>query len=157
MRIKKYRLEYDDERKNMLVLESSNNFPSFSGSLNTPEAIYRVVNEVFGADKQVEEHGYLLGLDMKCHPVGFFDISHGDTSSAVVSMKSVFQRALLCGASQIVLLHNHPSGDPTPSKADSKLYEKIKEASKIMDIPLIDSIVIGNGCYYSFCENDNMH
>lgn len=48
----------------------------------------------------------------------------------------------------------HPSGDPTPSKADREVYEKIKEAGKLIDIELIDFIVIGDNCYHSFSEND---
>lgn len=59
---------------------------------------------------------------------------------------------MLCGATGIILAHNHPSGDITPSKEDVTVYRRIREASEILGVNLLDNIVIGNG-YFSFMEN----
>lgn len=61
-------------------------------------------------------------------------------------------KALLCGASTIVLAHNHPSGDPTPSELDINAMERIKDAGDILEVPLMDFLVCGDNCYYSAKE-----
>lgn len=155
MRIKKYRIEYGEDRENILVLESSKNFPNIIGkNLNNPQKIVDCINIAFNADRQLEEYAYMVCMDTKCHPVGFFEVSHGSVCETIMSSKSIFQRALLSGAASIVIVHTHPSGEPTPSKADREVYEKIKEAGKLIDIELIDFIIIGDNCYHSFSEND---
>ncbi len=65
--------------------------------------------------------------------------------------RDIFIKALLCGATGIILAHNHPSGDVVPSKEDMTLYDKVKEAGKIMDISILDNIIVGDG-YFSFAE-----
>lgn len=62
--------------------------------------------------------------------------------------------ALRAKAVYIVLLHNHPSGNATPSNADKEVTSRIYQASLLMDIPLLDHIIIGDNCYYSFKENN---
>lgn len=65
--------------------------------------------------------------------------------------REIFQRALICGAVNIVIAHNHPSHDTTPSKDDDVAASKISEAGKLMKIQLVDFIIIGNG-YFSYAE-----
>ena len=77
-------------------------------------------------------------------------ISKGSITSSMVVISSVFKAALEKNAQRIVLLHNHPSGDPTPSKQDIIMTRRIKEVSDLIDIPLIDHIVIGDKRYTSF-------
>ena len=64
----------------------------------------------------------------------------------------IFIKALLCGASGIVIAHNHPSGDTTPSKEDIESYNRLKEAGKLIGINVLDSVIVGDS-YYSFMEN----
>lgn len=108
---------------------------------------------VFEADRQAEEHGYLIAMDVKNKPVGVFEISHGAASFSVLQTREVFIRLLLCGASGFILAHNHPSGDPSPSEEDIEVTKKFTEAGKLMAVPLIDHIIIGDGRYYSMREN----
>ena len=61
-------------------------------------------------------------------------------------------KALLCGATGIVLVHNHPSGDTTPSKQDIQVIQRIKEVGELLGIPLTDSLNVGDGSYCSFRE-----
>ena len=69
-----------------------------------------------------------------------------------MSSREVFIEALKHRASNLMLLHNHPSGDPRPSKQDIAITRKIKEAGELMDIPLIDHIILGDMCYVSLKE-----
>ena len=91
----------------------------------------------------------LVLLNMKNIIVKIIDISYGGTNSAQVNPKEIMAEAIKIGAPKILLVHNHPSGDPEPSFADFEITERIEKASKIMGIELIDHIVIGDGSYES--------
>ena len=70
----------------------------------------------------------------------------------MIGVRELFQKLILVNAAGFVFAHNHPSGDPTPSKEDADLTEKIKQAGKVLDVQLFDHIVIGDRIYYSFAE-----
>lgn len=72
------------------------------------------------------------------------DVCFGGTNSAILKPKDVLQEAIKLGAPKIILVHNHPSGDPTPSRSDFDFTEKLVQASKIMGIELLDHIIIGD-------------
>ena len=91
----------------------------------------------------------LVLLNTKNIIMKIIDISYGGTSSAQVNPKDILAEAINVGAPKILLIHNHPSGDPEPSFADFEITERIEKASKIMGIELIDHIVIGDGSYES--------
>ncbi len=80
------------------------------------------------------------------------DISTGALAETSASAREVFSDAIRIGAYAIVLIHNHPSGDPTPSRNDISTTEKLIEAGKILGIEVMDHIIIGDGRYISFKE-----
>ena len=92
-------------------------------------------------------------FDIKSRFLGDKFISKGSLSSSVVDISSVMRTALEKNASKIVLLHNHPSGDCTPSKDDIAVTDRLAEGSRIFSIELCDHIIIGDNEYYSFYEN----
>ncbi len=94
----------------------------------------------------------LLLLDSKLRLIEEHILSVGTINASLLSSRDVFVKAIRSGASNLMLLHNHPSGDPGPSKQDIYMTQKIKEAGELMDIPLIDHIILGDGCYISFKE-----
>lgn len=103
---------------------------------------------------QEKEKILLLLLDNKLQLIEEYVISLGTVNSSLLSSRDVFIRALKCRASHLMLLHNHPSGDPKPSTQDILITHKIKEAGELMDIPLIDHIILGDGIYTSLKEED---
>lgn len=92
-------------------------------------------------------------FDVKSRFLGDKFISKGSLSSSVVDISSVMRTALEKNASKIVLLHNHPSGDCTPSKDDIAVTDRLADGSRIFSIELCDHIIIGDNEYYSFYEN----
>lgn len=153
MRIIKYAVELDENKKNILVKESSQNCPLIN-NLGNPSKIRDMLNIVFHAKSKAEEYMWLIALDSRCNPIGMFELSHGTVNASLVTPREVFVRLCLCGAAGCVLAHNHPSGDPSPSKEDIEVTAKIKEAGSIMNIKLHDHIIIGDDIkYYSFAEN----
>lgn len=79
-------------------------------------------------------------------------LSDGCVNMALISPREIFLEALKDKAVNIILVHNHPSGDPTPSRADRELTDNVAGAGEQMDIPLLDHIIIGDNRYTSFKE-----
>ena len=121
-------------------------------SLNSADVIYRFFNDVFIDKKQ--EHFYCVYVDTKGNYIDKKCLFVGTINSSVVHPREVFKEAYLLSASGIVCVHNHPSGDSTPSKEDKLITKKLKEISLIHGINFIDHIIIGKGNYFSFYEND---
>ena len=88
-------------------------------------------------------------LNSKNTIIKMVDVCFGGTNSAILKPKDVLQEAIKLGAPKIILVHNHPSGDPTPSKSDFDFTERLVQASQIMGIELLDHIVIGEYGYRS--------
>lgn len=121
---------------------------------NTPSIITTIVRDIFHTDTLADEFTYLLTFDNAMRPIGIFELSRGSVNLCLVSMRGIFIRALLTGASSIILLHNHTSGDTSPSKADFKTAIKLKVLGNVLEIPLLDFLIIGKDSYYSMQEND---
>ena len=118
----------------------------------TPESIAKYYMEDMRHSKREEMK--LLLLNTKARLIGESDISKGTVNSAVVSPRELFLEALQKNAVFIILLHNHPSGDPTPSKEDIIVTKRVMEAGKLIGIELLDHIIIGNNCYTSMKEDN---
>ncbi len=101
---------------------------------------------------QKQEQMKLLMLNTKSKLVGESNISKGTVNASLVSPRELFIEALEKNAVSIILMHNHPSGDPTPSENDILLTKRVKEAGMLIGIELLDHIIIGNNCYISFAE-----
>lgn len=99
-----------------------------------------------------QEHLLLLMLDNKSRLLGEKLLFTGTVNASIVSPREIYLEALRYHAVGIILLHNHPSGDPTPSDADRRVTAKVRDAGKCLDIPLLDHIVIGDKKYVSFRE-----
>lgn len=119
-------------------------------NFSDPESIAEYYMEDFRHREQ--EHLLLLLLDNKSNLLGEKLMFTGTVNASIVSPREIYLEALRYHAVGIILLHNHPSGDPTPSDADRRMTRKIREAGSFLDIPLLDHIVIGDKRYVSFRE-----
>ena len=103
---------------------------------------------------QEKEKILLLLLDNRLQLIEEYMISLGTVNASLLSTRDVFVKALTCRASSFMLLHNHPSGDPAPSRNDIQITQKMKEAGELMDMPLIDHIILGNGTFISLKKEE---
>ena len=103
-----------------------------------------------------QERMKLLMFNTKTRLLGETDISKGTVNASLVSPRELFIEALQKNAVTIILLHNHPSGDPAPSKEDMLITKRIQDAGALIGIQLLDHIIIGNNCYTSFIEEGFM-
>lgn len=99
-----------------------------------------------------KEHFCVMSLNTKNKIIGFDNIATGTLSMAPVHPREVFEVAIKRHAASIILLHNHPSGDPSPSREDISVTQRLVKAGKIMDIPVLDHIVIGDNRFISIKE-----
>ncbi len=96
-------------------------------------------------DDDDQEHFGIVMLDTKNNPLGIVKITTGTLDASLVHPREVFKPAIVQGCSSIVLFHNHPSGDPAPSREDFAVTKRLEEVGKIIGIEILDHIVIGNG------------
>ena len=92
-----------------------------------------------------QEHFVVACLDTKHAPLGVYRITTGTLDASLVHPREVFKPALIEGSSAIVLSHNHPSGDPTPSREDHQVTSQLTEAGKLLGINVLDHIIYGCG------------
>lgn len=103
------------------------------------------------------EHFVTLMLDVKNRVIGVHTVSIGTLNASLVSARDVFKAAILCNAASIVLGHNHPSGDVTPSPEDLHVTEILQKAGTLMDIEVLDHVIVGQeGSYHSLKRSGQM-
>lgn len=101
---------------------------------------------------KTQECVFAVYLDQKCKLLKKQMITMGTVNASLLSPREIFLEALKCGAVNLILIHNHPSGNANPSNEDCKMTRQIQEAGALLQIPLLDHIIIGNQTYYSFAE-----
>ena len=100
----------------------------------------------------MQEHFIALYLNTKGELIKKETLFVGSLNSALVHPREIFKHAVIHSAASIIIVHNHPSGDPTPSKNDIDVTKVIHKNSLMMDIELMDHIIIGRNKYFSFKE-----
>ena len=101
---------------------------------------------------ELREHFAVMLLDTKNHVLGMPTVSVGSLSASIVHPREVFRVAIQQAAASIILLHNHPSGDPSPSQEDIAVTEQLIKVGKIMNLPVLDHIIIGDNKFISLKE-----
>lgn len=144
MRIVKYNTKFDEDRKVVIEKDYSVNYPELDNKMSSPEKVCKLAKGFLRMHEDTEEHMYMLCLNTKLILTGLFEISHGNVNSSIVGTREVFQKALLGNAVSIILLHNHPSGDCTPSREDINVTQRLQEAGKIIGVDVLDHIIIGD-------------
>jgi DNA repair protein RadC len=123
----------------------------FATSFTNSELAARYLIEKIGSCEQ--EVFYILYLDRKNAIKSETLLSKGTISSTVVDIRLLYKEAVQQAASSIIVAHNHPSGNLTPSQADIDITHKIKEAGKLFDITLLDHVIVSQKGFYSFADN----
>lgn len=113
---------------------------------DTPDSIFDYLRVKIGNEKK--EHFVLLFLDTK-NKLITSEVSTGTLNASLVHPREVFSQAVLCHASHVIVAHNHPSGDPTPSDEDIKTTNRLVEAGKILGISVVDHMIITSDKYSS--------
>ncbi len=98
------------------------------------------------------EHFMVISLNTKNMVISIETASIGSLASSIVHPREIFRNAIRIGAASVILAHNHPSGNPTPSSEDVEVTKRLYEVGSVVGICVLDHLIIGNGSYYSFKE-----
>lgn len=152
MRVIKYKTKLTEDQKAVLEKEVSVNCPEVDRKMNSPEKLVILARSFLRMHEETEEYMYMVCMNTKLEMTCVFEISHGNVNSSIVGTREVFQKALLANAVNIALIHNHPSGDPTPSREDVEVTKRLMEAGKIVGVQVIDHLIIGRPGFSSLKE-----
>lgn len=134
-------------------------FPNFKASerpkITCSGDAYKLLVDRWPDIDYCESFGVIL-LNRANRVIGLSIISTGGLSGTVADPKKVFQVALKTNSSNVILVHNHPSGSTTPSEADNKLTQKMKDVGIALDLFVIDHIIITTEKYYSFADEGHI-
>ena len=116
-----------------------------------PEAVLPLLREILSGREQ--ESFIILMLDARNRVTAWREVARGSASHVEVPVREIFGTALMSFGLALILCHNHPSGDPSPSAADNFMTAKLKEVGELIGITIVDHIIIGSGDrYYSFAH-----
>ena len=118
--------------------------------ISTSEDTYSFIREYF--DALDREHFGVLLLTTRNNVIGCHLCSVGTIDEALVTPRECIKAALLCNATRLILIHNHPSGEPAPSPQDETITKKIQEAVKLFGFIIIDHIIVGENSFFSFAD-----
>ncbi len=120
-----------------------------AGRISRPEEVYELLHDL---QRETKEHFLALHLDGKNRIICLDRVSTGSLNQSIVHPREVFKGALLSSAAAVVLVHNHPSGDPTPSNEDREITRRLREVGDLVGIKVLDHVIVGEGRYVSFSE-----
>jgi DNA repair protein RadC len=101
------------------------------------------------------EHFLVLMLDARHKAIAYQVVSVGTANASLVHPREVFQAAVAAGAVAVIVAHNHPSGDPSPSREDREVTERLLRAGEVLGIRLLDSVVVSDSGYVSIREEES--
>lgn len=148
MRITKYKTKLTEDKKVTLEKEVSVNRPDLDRKLNSPDKVVRLARDFLHLHEQSEEYLYMVCLNVKLDVTSVFELSHGNVNSSIVGIREMFQKALLANAVNIIVMHNHPSGDCSPSREDIDITKRMVEAGNLLGVQVIDHLIVGD----SYCS-----
>lgn len=155
VRMIKYKTKLTENKRVELEKEVSMNCPDLTSVIRSPEDAATIGRGFMRIHEEPEEYMYMICMNTKNRIIGVFEISHGTVNSSIVGVREIFQKALLANAVSILIMHNHPSGDPTPSREDIEITRRIVEAGKILGVQVLDHIIVGDQ-YTSLKEKGHM-
>lgn len=140
-----------------LLRESSGTYQLDSDiTLNSAKQVVEVVNSAYNLQNLTQENVILLTADTKLKCVGLHVVHVGSVRESVFNIPDIFKRVLLSNSGRFFLIHNHPSGDSTPSQEDINATSRVLDASKVMNIDFVDHIVVGYNDHTSIREKTDL-
>jgi DNA repair protein RadC len=128
--------------------------PWAGSAVTGPQDVYDLVRPMI--EDRDREHLVALYLDIKNRPLGIHTVSIGCIASTLFEPRGVFTPALLCNAAHVVIAHNHPSGDPTPSPDDIRCAHSLRQAGELLGVTVLDFVIVGHGTFQSLKQRGDI-
>jgi DNA repair protein RadC len=140
-----------------LVKEDVKRYPELNRGINSAKSVRDIAVTLFDLENEPREIFGLLCLDTRNNLNNASIVAIGNLNTSVVHPREIFRTAILSSSNSIIVFHNHPSGDPSPSKEDIEISKAIKKAGELIGIALLDHVVIGhNGEYHSLADKGEL-
>lgn len=136
------------------IVYSRRQDPNDRKKITSSRDAFEVLKEIWSKQIDTREEMVILLLDRSNTILGYDVLSMGGITGTVADIRLLYSAALNALATGVIMSHNHPSGNMSPSQNDIDLTRKVKEAGAIMDIQLLDHLIISNNTYYSFADED---
>ncbi len=133
----------------LVVKDSVADYLKAGTRFTAPKQVYETFSFLM---KETKEVFLTLHLDGKNRIIAMDMVSIGSLNQSIVHPREVFKTACLSNAASVILVHQHPTGDPTPSSEDISITRRLKDAGDVMGIKVLDHIIVGDGGYLSFVE-----
>ena len=137
--------------KQKLLLVKEKSF-EYNKKITSTLDVISFIREVLEIQNESQEVVYVLTLNTKNEIISFLEIARGGLNMCNLSIPQLFKSILLSNSNKFILIHNHPSGDPAPSKNDIDITKDILKASKILKVDFLDHLVIGDSKYQSIMK-----
>ena len=124
--------------------------------INSSRDVVALVRSIFDAEEFTEsaqERMVVVGLDAKNRPIAWNLVALGSATACYIDAGAIYRFAILAGCVGIVVAHNHPSGDPTPSAEDLLITEKLRLGGELLGVRLVDHVVLGGSESFSFVDS----
>ena len=128
-------------------------YMTFGSKINNSTTTAQLLRPYYGVNIDLREAFIVLMLNRANKPICIYVASIGGINGTVADPKTIFQSAILCGASGMIISHNHPSGNTEPSEADKRITKQFSEGGKLLDIAVLDHVILTEKDYYSFADN----
>jgi len=122
--------------------------------ISSPYEAHALLHELL--DDADREHFLVLMLDNRHYLIGINTVSIGTLNASLVHPREVFKPALLCNTAAVLLAHNHPSGDPSPSAEDLALTARLKQSGELLGVAVLDHLIIGENTFVSLKERGQL-
>ena len=133
----------------MTINEELPDYLRRSRRITSSRDVYQMFKHLVSSPREVF---LCLHVDSKNKIVCIDTVSQGSLNASIVHPRELFSSAILSAAAGLVFIHQHPSGDPEPSREDIELTKRLKEGAELLGIRILDHIIIGQGAYYSFAD-----
>lgn len=137
--------------RTMMVREAAPETSAIGEHLKGPADAFRLMELLYGVEPQEVFVGFYLNARHRI--AAYQEITRGIADSSLIHPRELFRGAILANACSVIVAHNHPSGDPTPSPEDHAVTRHLAAAGRTVGIPLLDHIVVGHGCYQSLADD----
>ena len=141
-----------------MVLRQSKVYESkYEYKVSGPHDVRAFAVDILGVNEYPEEHLFAISVSAKGDVIGVCEVSKGGIAGSMAEPRDVFKTAIMQNAAGIILIHNHPSGDVTPSREDIGTTERLKKAGEILGIQVLDHLIVAlSGASTSFKEDGRM-
>ena len=149
---KSFRLKVLTPTYTTLSVEINEDFPEYltkSRRITGSNDVYQMFKHLVDSPR---EEFWVLHLSSKNRLICADKVSQGSLSSAIVHPRELFSSAILSAAAGLIFIHQHPSGDPEPSREDIEITQRLKEGAKLLGIKILDHIIVGEDKYFSFAD-----